>query len=121
MNLWRQSSKLPALAVGLGALILSAPGFACGGTDAEKSGGASRIDTFEFGFEPGEARIPAGTTVEWTNTGELTHNVKGRGYFSGALEPGGSYRHEFNRPGRHSYVCTLHPQTMRGSLVVREE
>ena len=119
------------LLAGLGALAISAPGLACGGDD-DDSGGAENtptagvdtgagpvtVDAFDFGFEPNAATISAGDTVTWENTGETTHNVKGQGFFSDGMEPGDTFEHAFEKAGTYDYLCTLHPDTMSGTVVV---
>ncbi|MDX6652717.1 MAG: hypothetical protein QOJ38_1498 [Solirubrobacterales bacterium] len=110
-----RSRRLPAIAVGVGALLISAPSLGCG---ASGSAEANAVDTFEFGFRPAAAHVHVGATVSWTNSGKLTHNVQGSGFFSKALDPGMTYRHRFTKPGKYPYVCSLHPQTMRGTVVV---
>jgi len=67
--------------------------------------------------------------VTWTNTGETIHTVKGKGFFSKAIDPGGDYEFTFGpstlrvRGGvvpapEYRYHCTLHPTRMRGTIVV---
>jgi len=110
------------VAVGLGALVISVPGLACGGsssTDSEtNAAGKNQVVTFDFGFRPKQLTVPTGATVTWENTGSTTHNVKGKGFFSDALEPGRKYSFRFTKPGRYPYLCTLHPTLMEGTIVV---
>ena len=101
---------------GLGALLIGASGLACGGDEGSISPGA--VDTFDYGFEPQTKTVEVGETVTWTNTGELIHNVKGKGFFSKAIDPGGSYEFTFERAGSFDYLCTLHPTQMSGTVVV---
>lgn len=127
---------LRALAVGLGALAISAPGLACGSDDPETGGTATpveeatapsdeaaaapgSVDTFDFGFGPEETTVEAGETVTWENSGETLHNVKGPGFFSDGLDAGDTYRHKFTKPGTYEYLCTLHPDQMQGTIVVK--
>ena len=55
--------------------------------------------------------------VEWENTGEQIHNVKGDGFFSRAMNPGERYSFRFRKADSYDYLCTLHPQ-MKGTIVV---
>ena len=133
---------LRGLLAGLGALAISAPGLACGDDDddggsagAYGSGAAETTETtssadeaaagapvaieaFDFGFEPNTTTIAAGDSVTWENTGETTHNVKGKGFFSDGMEPGDTFEHEFAEAGVYDYLCTLHPDSMQGTVVV---
>ncbi|MEA2444584.1 MAG: hypothetical protein QOJ12_1876 [Thermoleophilales bacterium] len=88
----------------------------CGGEGDAQS--ASTVDAADFRFEPATRRIKAGDTVEWHNSGRTAHTVKGPGFFSRAVDPGGRYSHRFTRPGDYDYVCTLHPGQMRARIVV---
>jgi plastocyanin len=100
------------VAIALAALLGSAASLACGDE------GAGAVDAVDFAFEPTEAHVPADTEVMWTNGGDTVHTVKGRGFFSRAIEPGDSFRFTFQTPGTYRYFCTLHPDSMRGMIVV---
>ena len=63
--------------------------------------------------------MKAGDTVEWTNTGSTEHTVKGPGFFSKAIEPGAKFEHRFDHAGTFHYICTLHPEAMRATIVVK--
>jgi plastocyanin len=117
-----------AAILALGALVLAT---GCGGDDgsAPKTGtgstaGGPAVDAFDFGFKPANDVIDAGTTVRWTNTGKLIHTVKQlpdskEKFFSKALDPGATYSHRFDKPGRYPYFCTLHPTRIKGTITVR--
>jgi plastocyanin len=106
------------LAVGLGTLLIGVPGLACGGGAGGGSG--TSVDAFDFGFKAKELTVKPGTTVTWNNTGATTHTVKGGGFFSKAIDPGKSYSFKFTKAGRYTYLCTLHPSLMRGTVVVEQ-
>jgi plastocyanin len=126
------------LTVGLGTLAISVPGLACGDGGSSYGGGSSSattssttassgaaataagsVDTFDFGFDPADDTIEVGDTLTWENSGETIHTVKGDGFFSKAINPGDSYEHKFTKPGTYDYICTLHPDQMRGTVVVK--
>jgi plastocyanin len=74
----------------------------------------------DLAFTPTEVSITAGTTVNWTNTGDVAHTVTAAdGSFKseGILDPGETYEHTFGTPGTFAYVCTIHA-TMSGTVVV---
>jgi plastocyanin len=89
----------------------------CGGDDGASSS-TPRVEAQDFRFSIPTVHVPVGDSVEWDNTGRTEHTVKGPGFFSRAIEPGGTYRHRFTRPGSYSYGCTLHPDAMRGRVIV---
>jgi plastocyanin len=109
---------------------------ACGGGDDRSTGTAAtqaapnEVAAFDFGFGPEELTVKPGTTVTWTTTGERIHTVKGKGFFSNAIDPGGEYEFTFYEPRtlrvrggvippvKYNYHCTLHPKRMRGTIVV---
>lgn len=130
----RTRAIVRGLLAGLGTLAISVPGLACGddyggsGDDASteaasttstaEAAGAGEVAAFDFGFDPNTTTISAGESLTWENTGETTHNVKGRGFFSDGLEPGDTFEHDFAEAGVYDYLCTLHPDTMQGTVVV---
>ena len=87
----------------------------CGG---DKAPGDSPVQAQDFRFAPATITVSAGAAVEWSNTGKTDHTVKGPGFFSRAVAPGARYSHRFDQPGSYAYVCTLHPEAMRGRVVV---
>jgi plastocyanin len=99
----------------LAVVALGALGSGCGGGSSSSASDAIAVRDFEFA--PVSHTAKAGEKVTWENEGEQIHNVKGRGFFSRAMDAGESYSFTFKRPGSYDYVCTLHPQ-MRGKIVV---
>ena len=73
----------------------------------------------DFRFAPSALTVGAGQVVRWRNDDGTLHSVKGRGFFSRALRPGQTWSRRFTRPGVYRYVCTLHPEEMRGTVIVR--
>jgi plastocyanin len=100
---------------------------ACGGGGGEQQSPAApsaskaagtTIDMVDLAFKPRAPTIERGQTVTFRNRGKVTHNAKGKGFFSRVVEPGGSYRHTFKTAGTYRYLCTFHPG-MEGRLTVR--
>jgi plastocyanin len=73
-----------------------------------------------YEFEPAAIQVAAGTTVTWTNDDNFTHSVELEGQASpvGVMKPGESATHTFTTPGSYPYICTFHPQDMRGVVEV---
>jgi plastocyanin len=107
-----------AVGVGLAALVASVAGPGCGSSGKSGRSSSAKVQAGDFFFAAKELRVKAGASVTWTNTGKTTHTVKGPGFFSQAIDPGMRYSHQFSTPGRFAYLCTLHPQLMRGTVVV---
>ena len=80
--------------------------------------GGTTIEMVDLKFRPRSVTIERGETVTFVNRGKVTHNAKGKDFFSRVVQPGGSYRHRFDEAGTFEYVCTFHPG-MDGTLRVR--
>ena len=80
-------------------------------------------------YAPQKLNIKVGTTVQWTNAGEMVHTVSTTGAAnrkdasvpkgaaamdSGFIPPGGNYSYTFAMPGTYRYVCL--PQEKAGML-----
>jgi plastocyanin len=72
-----------------------------------------------YQFAPASIEVRPGTTVTWTNHDNFTHSVEVQGQTElHMLRPGDSTQISFDQPGTYPYVCTLHTQNMRGTVVV---
>jgi quinohemoprotein ethanol dehydrogenase len=77
----------------------------------------------EYSYWPARARIKAGTTVTFTNVGDVPHTAtafdKGKigNWDTGALAKGESKAITFSEPGIFYYICTPHPW-MYGQVIV---
>jgi plastocyanin len=84
----------------------------------------TRIIVKNFGFDPAEITVPAGTEVEWTDQGGR-HSVQADdGWFkSETMTVGGTFKHRFDRPGVYRYFCEFHGAAgghdMAGAVVVK--
>jgi plastocyanin len=74
----------------------------------------------DFRFQPARLDITVGTTIVWTNDGQVVHTVSAEqgGFDSGPIEPGKRRSITFSRSGTFPFLCTPHP-FMRGVVVVR--
>ena len=74
----------------------------------------------EYSYGPSRIRIKKGTTVTFTNAGDLPHTateIERRGWDTGDLVKGASKAITFNEPGNYYYICTPHPW-MYGQVIV---
>ncbi len=73
-------------------------------------------------FKPDAIEVKAGTSVTWTNHDNFTHSVQVQGQGVDAsvhmLSPGQTTSITFSAPGTYNYICTLHAQNMKGTVVV---
>ena len=70
-------------------------------------------------FDPADIAIESGTTVTWTNDGQMPHTVTADdgSFDSEELNPGDSYTVTFSGSGTVPYYCEVHPW-MVGSVTV---
>lgn len=96
----------------------------CGSTGSETSTPVrtDRVDLPKsYRFDPEVIEIDAGTTVTWTNHDDFPHNVH---LLDGSdqtkeLGLGESASVTFDESGTVDYECSLHPQQMQGTVIVR--
>src|SRR5262245_28415832 len=114
----RRALTLVAIA---GVTLLAA---ACGAGDATTDSPPVATDKVDlppsYTFAPAAISVPAGTTVTWTNDDHFTHSVDLADDPSepAVMSPGQSVQVTFDKPGRYPYVCSFHPNDMRGVVVV---
>jgi plastocyanin len=96
-------------------------------TDTGGSGGGktAKVVMKDIKFDPQDATVAVGGTVEWTNEDSAPHDVTKTGgpgpKFSsgtGNLNQGDTYKQTFDTAGTISYVCTVHPG-MEGKITVK--
>ncbi|ABK78404.1 copper binding protein, plastocyanin/azurin family [Cenarchaeum symbiosum A] len=79
-------------------------------------------------YDPADVTIFAGGEITWSNADTIDpgHTVAsgepgaedfGGHFFSGAVEPGGTYSVVLGEPGRYPYFCVIHPW-MQGAVTV---
>jgi plastocyanin len=83
--------------------------------------GTTEVTLQDNSFQPGTLTVPAGTTVRWTNRGQHRHTVTSDDgqWGSRELNPQGVYSQTFAKPGTYPYHCGVHPQEMRGTVIVK--
>jgi plastocyanin len=88
---------------------------------ASPAADAVAVSIFDFGFDAAEVKVPVGTTVTWTNDGEVIHTTTSKDgiWDSAILNPGDTFSYTFDEAGTYEYWCTLHPQ-MLATIVVTE-
>jgi plastocyanin len=113
------------LVLGLAAVplcvIAAALPAAASGPDAGASA-TKRVTVGDDFFRQSSVRIRRGDTVRWRWVGQNPHNVtvtRGPRRFSSSTKSSGSYSKRLRRRGTYRYICTVHPTSMRGRVVVR--
>jgi plastocyanin len=84
---------------------------------AQEDQGVVLVSAYDGYFYPADITVPSGTTVVWTNEGEMPHTVTAHdgSFDSGTLYPGESYQVTFYEPGTYTYQCS---DSMQGSVTV---
>jgi quinohemoprotein ethanol dehydrogenase len=79
------------------------------------------VSNIEYRYGPGRIRIKAGTTVTWTNSGELPHTATDMQFTwdTGDIGPGEAKSVTFADPGNYYYICRPHPW-MYGQIIVEQ-
>ena len=130
----------------LACLVLGLAVVGCGGDDDDDSGGSAATteqtattekaggsgdgaaaktataEIVDIDYEPRDLKVAKGTTVTWTNTGQLPHTVTkengpGPDFDSDTVDPGDTFEQRFDTPGKIDYICTIHDNP-RGSVTV---
>ena len=75
-----------------------------------------------YKFEPQVIEVTPATEVTWTNEDNFPHNVQ---LLDGSdmkkdLAIGVSASITFDEPGDYYYECSIHPQQMRGKVIVTQ-
>jgi plastocyanin len=72
-------------------------------------------------FKPPSLTVKSGDSVVWVNKDILSHTATAagaKGFESGALDTGKSFKKTFKTKGDFPYVCRFHP-TMKARLIVQ--
>jgi plastocyanin len=82
---------------------------------------AERITaTAGLSFDPASTTAKVGDVIQWTNTGDVPHNVtfdSQPSLTSGTLSQGNTWQVKFTTAGTYSFHCTFHPG-MNGQITV---
>ena len=82
---------------------------------------SGRVLLRQYLFVPESLSVKTGTTVTWANDDDgLAHTVTAAdgSFDSGRLGSGATFSHTFDTAGTFAYQCTIHPQSMQGTVVV---
>ena len=84
----------------------------------------AKVDVDQYSYAPGTLRIKKGTKVIWTwvdgtDTSHDVHVFSGPVQFHSRLKSSGTFTHIFNRRGKYVLYCTIHPDIMRETVIVK--
>jgi amicyanin len=125
----------------IGALVLAACGAAggkSGGGDGNMAGmnmaappvakvgsttpvASNAVQIKKFAFSPATVTVKAGSTVVWTNSDPVQHDITfdSGGIASSVLNHNDTFSHTFQAAGTYHYICSIHP-FMHGTVIVTE-
>ena len=69
-------------------------------------------------FAAAAVRLATGGTVRWTWQGDNPHNVTFTGGPASATQSSGTFERKFDTAGTFRYTCTIHGQSMSGTVTV---
>ncbi len=74
----------------------------------------------DFAFQPAKLKVGVGTTVRWSNAGQIPHVVTDRGgaFDTKPILPKKQSSVTFTVPGTYSYFCRIHPGRMEATIEV---
>jgi plastocyanin len=122
-NRWLGRASRSRIAAQIGLVVatiaLALVAVACGASASPSPVATNTVDLpRSYRFSPAAITVKAGTTVTWTNNDNFTHNVTFPGEESKTMAPGAQATRDFPTAGTFNYMCTLHPQDMKGTVIV---
>ena len=87
--------------------------------DGDKAEKKVEVTIKDRKFKPANVKVLKGGTVTWVNDDQHEHTVdeEDGAFKSGVIKPGKNWKYTFEKAGKYSYACKLHPR-MKGTVVV---
>ena len=89
-----------------------------GGDDDDPPSATAAVNVQDNQFVAAAVRVQAGGTVRWAWQGNNPHNVTFAGGPATNTQTEGSFERTFATAGTFSYLCTVHGQSMSGTVTV---
>ncbi|MFL5679435.1 MAG: plastocyanin/azurin family copper-binding protein [Chloroflexota bacterium] len=106
----------------LAALVVAGCGSGAGSAGSSPAATSTVDLPASYRFAPADITVRAGSTVTWTNHDHFSHTVQ---FLDGGLptepmpmDPNATVTFTFSAPGLIHYQCSLHPQNMKGTVLV---
>jgi plastocyanin len=115
----RALARAASRAVIAGLLLLLVCGGSLGALQRARKPATHTVTIDATRFQPESLTIKAGDTVLWVNKDVIPHTATSqeRGFDSGTIASGASWKRTFTKKGDVAYICTFHP-TMKAQLSV---
>lgn len=85
---------------------------------ASPSGASRAINVVNREFEPADLSIATGETVTFRNTSQSEHRIEIDGDPDMPIRAGETTTWKAEEPGVFDYLCTIHPNEMKGTITV---
>jgi plastocyanin len=87
---------------------------------SQASAGGDQVEVKNFEFTPDKLTVAVGTKVTWKFDDDTAHTVKADdgSFKSDALTGGKTFSFTFDKAGKYSYICSIHP-SMKGEIDVQ--
>lgn len=89
-----------------------------GGGDVPLPSTTASVNVQDDQFVRAAVQVLQGGTVQWTWRGANQHNVTFTGGPASANQTTGTFERTFATTGTFSYMCTIHGQSMSGTVTV---
>jgi plastocyanin len=102
--------------------VATPAGPAAAGTCVQEAGSGGETISMEgtHSLNPADVTVSVGDPVTYTNNSKTNHHIKfSNGPDCGFTLIGKSVSVSFDEAGAYSYVCTIHPTFMKGTVTVQ--
>jgi plastocyanin len=106
-----------------GLKVSTTPKYATPSSSAPVQSGVVQISYHNISIHPDTVKVKVGSTIKWTNTDEVIHNVTSQGsgpakIASKDLHTNATFEFKVTKAGTIHYECTFHPASMNGTITV---
>jgi plastocyanin len=98
----------------------AAPSGAAGACSESTTAGTVQVSIVDFGFNPSSITAKVGDVIAFTNTGAVAHTatLDDGSCKTPNIDPTKSDGLTFTAAGTYPFHCSIHPTTMKGTIVV---
>ena len=98
------------------------PKFGSPPASAPVESGVVAIAYRNIAINPDTVKVKVGSTIKWTNYDPVEHNVTSQDgpqkFASKNFGEGGTFSIKALKPGTIHYLCTIHPASMNGTILI---
>jgi plastocyanin len=105
-----------------GSKTKAAAGSSTTSTTAKVANLGANVEIIDFAFQAPTVTVKVGQAVVWKNDGQTAHTVLDtspqHAFNSPNIDPGATFDETFHTAGTYAYVCSIHPDRMKGTIIV---